>query len=691
MKVKIDGLDCPNCAKSLEKQINKLQSVNKAQINFLKGYIEFDSQNIDLALQDIITLTKKIEPNAKIITNNKQKSSKTTVFDAILFILGITIGTVCLFVNLPTWLFWTLFVISGLMLGYKTFYKAFALLVKGTINENLLVTISVVGATAIGEHMEGLMVIALYSAGKLLENLAVAKSKKSIEELNNFKPEYAIVLRDDKEEKLNPQDVKIDDIIIVRPGERVALDGVIIEGSASLDMQSLTGESIPSSVTPDDEILSGAIVLDGVLKIKVTKEYEQSTVNKIINLIETASDKKSKTETFISKITKWYTLGVIVLAISVFGLVFAITKNFDTALYRGLIFLVISCPCAFAISVPLTYFSGLGNASKHGILIKGSNFLDACAKLDMIAFDKTGTITTGEFKIQKIDSLTNEYAEQDILYLAGLGEQYSLHPLAKAITNANQNLEQVSNVKEIAGQGVYFEYKNNNYFVGKKTLEQNGTFVELFKNDQKIGQILLNDQIKDNAKHTIHELHDLKIKTVMLSGDSTYVADNVAKCVDIDQVYAELLPEQKFEWLENHTKQNTKVGFVGDGLNDAPSLTLANVGFCMGIKGNSASIEASDIVISNDNIDKIPTAVKISRHTQKIVWQNIVFSAIIKILFLTLGAIGVTGMLFAVIADVGVTVLAILNSLRALTYKPNHNKNRHHHKHFECCCHGHED
>ena len=431
---------------------------------------------------------------------------------------------------------------------------------------------------------------------------------------------------------------------------------------------------MPTTVDVDNEILSGAIVLDGVLKIKATKKYEESTVNTIINLIETATEKKSKTETFISKIMKWYTFGVIILAVSVWAIIWSITKNFDLALYRGLIFLVVSCPCAFAISVPLSYFCGLGNASKNGILIKGSNYLDACAKLNLIAFDKTGTLTTGNFEITKIESFTKNYNEEDIIYIASIGEQYSLHPLAISITNANaKTLEKALDVKEIAGQGVYYTYKNKPYFVGKKSEHINKTIVELFEDNLKIGQITLKDSVKQNSKNTCEILKLLNIKSVMLSGDNKESVEDVANEIGIDEAYYKLLPQDKFEWIKLN-KDNYKIGYVGDGLNDAPSLTLADVGFSMGLKGISASIEASDIVISNDNPAKIPQAIKISKQTRKIVWENIILSAVVKITFLTLGACGVTGMLSAVIADVGVTLIAILNSLRALIYKHKYKK-----------------
>ena len=670
MKIKIEGLDCPNCAKTLENHINKIDGIHNAKINFLKSYIEFQSNDNEKAINDIIEITKKIEPEAKIITNKtKVKFNKKWLLELLILSIGITVGVCCFLINLPTWAYWILLIASALLLGYKTFYKAIQLIFKGVINENLLITISVFGAIALGEHTEGLMVIALYSIGKILESLALNKSKKSIEELTNFKPEYATLLKGEEEIRVMPSEVNINDIIIVKPGERVSVDGVVVEGKASLDLQSLTGESLPTTVDVDNEILSGAIVLDGVLKIKATKKYEESTVNTIINLIETATEKKSKTETFVSKIMKWYTLGVIALAVGVWAIIWAITKNFDLALYRGLIFLVVSCPCAFAISVPLSYFCGLGNASKNGILIKGSNYLDACAKLNLIAFDKTGTLTTGNFEITKIESLTNNYTEEDIIYLASIGEQYSLHPLAISITKANtRTLEKAQDVKEIAGQGVYYTYKDKSYFVGKKSKDIHKTVVELFEDNKKIGQITLKDSVKHNSKNACEMLKLLNIKSVMLSGDNKETVEEVANEIGIDEAYSKLLPQDKFEWIKLN-KDNYKIGYVGDGLNDAPSLTLADVGFSMGLKGISASIEASDIVIANDNPEKISQSVKISKFTRKIVWGNIILSAVVKITFLTLGAFGITGMLSAVIADVGVTLIAILNSLRALTYK----------------------
>lgn len=668
MKVKFEGLDCPNCANNLEKQINKLNSVTNAKINFLKSYIQFESEDESRALNDIKTLAKSIYPDMTIFSSSTDKHA--SILPSLITLgLGVAIGLTAIFVDMPTWLYWVMFVSSALLMGYKVYYKAVALLIKGTINENLLVTISVIGATAVGEHFDGLMVVCLYSIGKILENLALTKSRKSIATLTNLKPEFANILTDNGEKQVSPAEINIGDILIVRAGERVAVDGVVIEGNSSLDVQSLTGESLPVQVQQDSEILSGSIVLDGVLKIKATHKYSESTVSRIMDLIENAQDKKSKTETFISKITKWYTLGVMICAVAVWGAVWAITKQFNTAVYRGMIFLVVSCPCAFAISVPLSYFSGIGNASSKGVLIKGSNFLDLCAKLNTIAFDKTGTLTTGEFEVVKITSAEN-YTETDILKLASIGEQYSNHPLAKSILNKSPAPPTATNVKEVAGKGVYFDYENCSYFVGRKTKDLAGTMVELFKGDLKIGEIQLADTIKPHAKHTCEQLKHLGIKTIMLSGDNASVVENVAKQIGIDEAHSNLLPQQKFEYLENLKNHDCTLGYVGDGLNDAPALTLADVGISMGIKGSPASIEASNIVLATDNPEKIISAIKISKYTKKIVLENILLSAIIKLLFLTLGTFGITGMLSAVIADVGVTVVAILNSLRALKYNP---------------------
>lgn len=690
-RYKIEGLDCPNCAKALETKIGELDGINSAKINFVKSYIEIDSDNQEKAVRDAIALTLKLEPDATIIVDNKSKiSNKGIWLDVGLLALGIVLAVLTFVVKMPAVLYWITFVISALLMGYKTYYKALNLLLKGVINENFLVTLSVIGATAVGEHQDGLMVVALYSIGKILESLALNKSKKSIEALTNIKPEYAVLVGEDgSEKKVEPSVIKVGDRLIVKAGEKVPVDGIVESGNVSLNTQSLTGESLPQLVAVGDEILSGSIVLDGVVYIKATSTYTNSTVSKILDLIENASEKKTKTETVISKMSKWYTLGVVCLAVVVWAIVWAVTGNINTAIYRGLIFLVISCPCAFAISVPLAYFSGIGNASKNGILIKGSNYLDVLAKIDLIAFDKTGTLTTGEFEIENIESCSEKHTKEDVLYLASLGEQYSNHPLAKAIVSKNEkSLEKVSGVKEEAGKGVSYKFGKNEYFVGRKNSVQKSTVVEVYENDQLIGEIKLSDGVKETSKHTIMHLKEIGVRTAMLSGDNNEIVEKVAGELDIDEAHAKLLPEDKFAWIESKKTGKQNVAYVGDGINDAPSLTLADVGISMGLNGSSASIEASDIVVANDNPEKIVEGIKISKYTRKIVWENIIASAVIKVTFLTLGAVGVTGMLSAVIADVGVTLLAILNSLRALKYNPKHNHNSHSHHHHdeECDC-----
>ncbi len=677
--VKIQGLDCANCAKYLEGEINKLSGIKNAKIEFVKQTLEFESDDVDKSLEKVIALTKKIEPDAKIIykneRKNKSKVNKKLILDCCMLILGIVLGCCALFVDLPSFAFWILFISSAIALGYKTYYKAITQLFRGVVNENLLLTISVIGASAIGEHMEGLMVIALYSIGKIFEGLAVDNSRKSIAKLVELQPEYAVVIRDGDEVKCSPNEVKLDEILFIKPGEKVALDGVIIEGKSSINTQSLTGESLPVNLKAGDEILSGMVVIDGVLKVRVSKVYTESTISKIMNLIENASANKSKTEATISRIAKWYTLGVVVLALAVWGIVWAITKDFSDALYRGLIFLVVSCPCAFAISVPLSYFSGLGNASKHGILIKGSNHLDMLTKLNTVAFDKTGTLTTGEFTIEKIVAIDKNRTDNDILHLAALGEQYSLHPIAKSIVSAcTSKLEDVNFIEERAGEGVEYEFNKKRYFVGSKNSNIKNTAVEIYEDSILIGEIYLKDCVKESSKETCYNLKNLGISTVLLSGDKPESVERTAQEIGIDKAYAKLLPQDKYEYIKNAKEKKSIVGYVGDGINDAPSLMLADVGVSMGINGSPASIEASDVVLVDDDPAKVVKAIKISKFTKSIVWQNITLSAIVKILFLVLGTFGVTGMIWAVFADVGVTLLAILNSMRALRYDPNKTK-----------------
>ncbi len=665
----IIGLDCGHCALTLEKYLQKVDGVKSCNINFStsKLFLEIDDNNSKEIIRNIFKTAKQVNPSVKI-TENKEDDSGIGLIDIILYSIGIILGLVVIFAKLPTYLYWTMLVLSALLMGYKTYYKAILQLKQLKLNENTLVTLSVIGAIAVGEEMEALMVIALYTIGKMLEAKAVRYSRKSISSLISSQPEFAMRLEGDKEVKVKPEVVNIGDKIIVRAGEKVAIDGVVLSGNATVDKRHLTGESIPVNVGVGDVIESGSIVLDSTLTIEVTCQYKDSTVTKILNLVGNASSKKSKTETVISKFSSWYTMGVLILAVITFGITWLVLGDVSTAVYRGLIFLVVSCPCAFAISVPLGYFSGIGRCSKSGILIKGSNYIDAVANLDYMLFDKTGTLTTGEFAVQDVTPLDG-VDKDEFLKVVVSGEHHSLHPIAKAICNYYplENYLEVKNFKEVSGKGIEFKISKDKYEIGRSNDSSGQTSVDVKKNGEHFGTITLVDEIKTEAKELVGDLQLLGVKSMMLTGDKDSVATRVASSIGIGEHKAELMPEDKYKVLEQLKKEGHKVGFVGDGINDAPALTLSDAGISMGIMGSDATIESSDVVIADDNISKISSLVKISRFTKKIVWENIIFSAFTKLTFLVLGAFGVTGMLLAVFADVGVTLLAILNSLRVLS------------------------
>lgn len=668
----IIGLDCANCALTLEKYLQKVKGVNNANINFStsKLYLDIDDTDSKSTLKEINKTIKVVNPDVKI-SEEHNHNENIAVSDIIIYVIGIIMGLIVIFVPMNIYLYWILLISSLLLLGYKTYRKAVIQLIHFRLDENTLILISIFGACALGESMEALMVIALYSFGKMLESKAVNFSRKSISALVNNQPEYAVVLRGEKEVKVKPEDVQINDIIIVKTGEKVPVDAKVLEGKCHIDKRHLTGESIPVAVKENDEILSGSIVLDGVLKLIATSQYKDSTVSKILNLVSDASNKKSKTETFISKFSSYYTIGVICLSVLVWGITWAVLGNLNTAVYRGLIFLVVACPCAFAISVPLSYFSGIGRCSKQGILIKGSNFLDECSKLNTIFFDKTGTLTTGNFVVENVETYS-KVNEKDLLEIAVAGEQNSLHPIAIAICKfyGKKSKLKITNYHEIVGKGIEFEIKKDKYFVGRSLNSKGFTQVDVLKNDKLIGSIYLQDEIKNNSAKSIERLKSLGVKTMMLTGDSKTIAKKVSNELCLDGYEAELLPEDKYKILENEKgKDKHSIGFVGDGINDAPALTLADVGISMGIMGSQATIESSDVVIADDNLNRIPDLIKISKFTRKIVLENIIFAGVTKFTFLLLGALGITGMLLAVFADVGVTLLAILNSLRVLAYK----------------------
>ncbi len=667
----ITGLDCGHCALTLEKYLQKVDGVISANINFStsKLSLEIDDSRVHETLKKINKTIKQVNPDVKI-SEEHTHDEPVKLADVILYAVGLVLGLIVLFVKaMPTWCYIVLLISSLLAMGYKTYIKAVHQAIHLRLDENTLVTISIIGACALGESMEGMMVIALYTLGKMLESRAVNYSRKSISALINTQPEYAVILKNGVEQKVKPEQVEIDDIIVVKTGEKIPVDGVVVEGSCHIDKRHLTGESVPVDVDVNTSVASGSIVLDGVLKIRATSVYKDSTVSKILNLVSNATSKKSKTETFISKFSSYYTLGVIILSFIVWGITWAVLGNINVAIYRGLIFLVVSCPCAFAISVPLSYFSGIGRCSKQGILIKGSNYLDNCAKINKILFDKTGTLTTGEFVVSDIE-IKGDIKKDQLLDIVVAGEQNSLHPIAKAICDfyGKKSKLIVKNYKEIAGKGIQYDIKKDTYTVGRSLNSKGFTQVDVSKADKLIGIIYLQDQVKSNAKDTIASLKSMGISTMMLTGDNKTIAKKVSGEIGLDEYSAELMPQDKFDILEKQKANGKTVAFVGDGINDAPALTLSDVGISMGIMGSQATIESSDVVIADDNLNRIPDLVKISKRTRKIVLENIIFAGITKLTFLVLGALGITGMLLAVFADVGVTLLAILNSLRVLTY-----------------------
>lgn len=574
-----------------------------------------------------------------------------------------------------------IFVIVGyVILLYRTAKNAVKLLKQShTVNENFLVTISCIGAYLIGKPSEGFMVIVLYEIGKILEEKAINKTRKSISDLMDIKPEYANLKNNNEIKKVKPESVEIGDILVIKQGEKIPLDGVVTSGKASLNVASLTGESKLKNVEETSEVLSGSIVTEGMLEIRVTKTYKNSTVSRILDLVEHATDKKAKTETFVNKAARIYTPVVFALAILIAIILPVVSDvNFtgtNGSIYRALIFLVISCPCAIAISVPLSYFSGIGKSSKQGILIKGSNFLDIVKDVKEIVFDKTGTLTKGEFEIQEIEVLDEEYNKDNILEFAVLGEQFSNHPIAKSILK-NQTIpeKQIADFKEIPGEGISYKIEDKNIFIGanKEENEKNSdasTKIQIKINDKTVGIIHLADTIKPGTKEAISDLKNMNIKTRMFTGDNKEVALKIGEELNIDEVKYEMLPDQKYKELEKLINNNYKVAFVGDGINDSPVLALADVGISMGGVGSSSAIEASDIVIMTDDIRKIKEAINISKYTNKIIKQNLIFAIGVKALVLVLSALGIAQMWQAVFADVGVTLLTIINTLRILKMK----------------------
>lgn len=590
------------------------------------------------------------------------------------------------------------YLLPYIIIGYDVIFKAY----KGIINhkpfdEYLLMAIATLGAMSLavyedGDYTEGIAVMLFYQIGEWFQSYAVGKSRKDITELMDICPDYAnIEAADGKLEQISPDEVEVGTVIVVKPGEKIPIDGVVVEGSSTLNTVALTGESMPREVTVDSNVISGCINMNGLLKIRTTKEFDESTAAKILELVEDASSRKAKAENFIAKFARVYTpivvyaaiiLAIVPPVVRLFGL--GMTAEWGTWIYRALTFLVISCPCALVISIPLSFFAGIGGASRQGVLVKGANYLEALAEVDTIVFDKTGTLTKGVFQVTAIHP--EKLAQNDLLHLAAHVERFSTHPIADSLRRAYGNEAdgcKVSAVEEISGQGITAIVNGKNVAVGNAKLMQTigasshdcgeiGTIIHVAINGKYAGHIVITDVIKDNAKQAIYELHKNGIKqTAMLTGDAKKVGDSVAKELKIDSVYSELLPQDKVAKVENllTEKKQGKLAFVGDGINDAPVLSRADVGIAMGAMGSDAAIEAADIVLMDDNPLKIAVAQRIARKTLAIVKENIYFSIGIKVIVLFLGAIGIANMWAAIFADVGVMILAVLNAIRALFIK----------------------
>ena len=624
----------------------------------------------------------------------KNQKELIKIITTILLLLLISI------ISIETKIKLILYIITYLIVGYQVIKKAIKNIFSGQIfDENFLMSLATIGAFITGEYLEAVLVMLLYQIGELFQSYAVGKSRRSISELMDIRPDYANIEENGKIVKVNPEEVKIGTKIIIKPGEKIPLDGIVEDGESLLDTKALTGESIPRRVKENDIVLSGFINKTGILTVKVTKEFSSSTASKILDLVENASNKKAKAENFITKFARYYTPIVVALALCLAFLPPLLIKEATLleCIKRSMTFLVISCPCALVISVPLGFFGGIGGASRQGILIKGSNYLETLSKTNTIVFDKTGTLTEGKFQVVKIKptiNIADKSSEKKILEIASLAESYSSHPIALAIKEKykhNPDKKRIQDIKELAGKGISGKVDGKQVYVGNDTLllEKNikvsttneiGTIIYIAEESNCLGYIVIADKIKDNAKETLTTLkqNNQIENTVMLTGDKKEIAEKIAKEVGIDKVYSQLLPQEKVEKLEDILKnqpENKKVAFVGDGMNDAPVLTRADIGIAMGALGTDAAIEAADIVIMDDDISKIKDAIYISKKTLRIVKQNIYFAIGVKIFFLILGALGIANMMEAVFADVGVSVIAILNSMRTLKIsKSNHLK-----------------
>lgn len=709
----IEGLDCPNCAAKVERKINTLEGIKEATVDFLgkKIVVLADEISENELVELIQTEVDKIEDGVKVFIPKVQagessseeedtgKIKKKLLIGGVLFVLGIFVPKTLFIPKLAV------FLVSYLVIGGDVLLSAFKNILNGQVfDENFLMAIATIGAFAIGEYPEGVAVMLFYQLGELLQGIAVNNSRKSIVSLMDIRPDYANIKVGEGIKKVSPEEIKVGEIIVVKPGEKVPLDGKIVKGASTFDTSALTGESLPREAKAGDDVLSGFINKNGLIEIQVAKVFSESTVSKILYLMENAGSKKSKTENFITKFARYYTPAVVITAliVAIFPPLLIQGATFSDWIYRALIFLVVSCPCALVISIPLGFFGGIGGASRHGILIKGTNYLEVLNNLESVVMDKTGTLTKGIFKVTEVNAENNikindfqnnktELTKPLLLKYAAHIEKFSNHPIAQSIVAEYENSASkvdenvVKDFEEISGFGIKVNINNHQFLAGNSKLmnlenitfdkkENLGTAIYLAADGKYIGNILISDEVKEDSARAIKGMKENGVKEiVMLTGDNEAIGKNIAEKLGIDKVFTELLPNEKVEKLEEIYKTKSekgKVAFVGDGINDAPVLARADLGIAMGGAGSDAAIEAADVVIMNDEPSKIVTAIKIAKKTKEIVWQNITIAFAIKIVVMALGLFGDATMWEAVFADVGVALLAVLNATRVLRYNP---------------------
>ncbi|GET22387.1 heavy metal translocating P-type ATPase [Prolixibacter denitrificans] len=689
-KYQLKNLDCANCAAKIEDGVGKLSEVQFVNVNFANLSMTIETDDIDRVRQKIRELEPDVEvtdndDTPQLIAKSELAENRGTLVKAgiatALLVLGIIFKDVL--AQTPYHLAeYAVFVAAWLISGWKVIAGAIRNIVKGRVfDEQFLMTVATLGAFAIGEMPEAVAVMLFYVVGELFQDIAVGRSRKSIKALLEIKPEFANVKQGAEIQKVSPEEVQVGDVIVVKAGEKVPLDGTVLEGSSFVDTATLTGESVPRKVNANDEIMAGMINQSGLLTIQVNKTFSESSISKILELVENATARKARTEKFITTFAKYYTPVVVIgaLLLAVLPPLFIAGATFSEWIYRALVVLVISCPCALVISIPLGYFGGVGRASKHGILVKGSNFLDALTQVRTVVFDKTGTLTQGEFKVTHVVTV-NGYNEQQLLEYAAIAESGSNHPIAQSILDAwgkPVDAAHISTVKEISGHGVVATANGNTILAGNDKLlhreliehdscDVEGTVVHVAVDKTYAGYLVIADRIKEDAAEAIRKLKKRGMKTVMLTGDETSVARSVAEKLQLDSYYAELLPEDKVRHIEALLDGEHKVAFVGDGINDAPVIARADVGMAMGALGSDAAIETADVVLMTDSPAKVVDAIDVAGKTRRIVWQNIIFALGVKFIFILLGIAGIANMWEAVFGDMGVALLAVFNSIRVL-------------------------